>query len=794
MFEDKIMKNFMLLYWPFWYIVIFWFLFSSPYFLKGLVPYPSTYQVNNFPPWSHFPEYPNIVKNAAMPDIIGQIYPWKHFTIEQWKKGQIPLWNPYNFAGNPHLANFQSAIFSPLNILYFVISFKDAWSIGILLQPLLAGLFTYLFLRLIKISKIGSLIGSVTFMFCGFNVVWMGYGTLSYAVILLPLALFSIELFYQRRNLFPLFLLSITISFSFFSGHFQTSLYFLLFVLFYVLFKSLTVKNVKLTMSVLAFIILGLLLTMPQLLPSIEFYQYSVRSEIFNNGGGIPISYLITMIAPDFYGNPVTRNDWVGQYAEWASFIGVIPLFLGLLSLLKRNKQALFFFIAAAVVLLLAIDTPLQGLIGFLKIPVISTSNPSRIIVLFSFSMAILAGFGFQNLVEFIEKKQIKKIIVPFILVCLILLICWVLLLFLKPISDTNLIIAKKNFILPSILLFTTGIICLMWFKFKKLAFAAIIFLLLAASYDGFRFAQKWMPFDPKNLVFPQTKILQKIQKEIGNSRIYGNLGTETVAYYDLQSIEGYDPLYIESFGEFLRAAYKGSYENAERSVAKLSRRGVYTDRVLDLLSVGLYFQPIVDTNQAWAYPVWQDIKRYAKIYQDEHFQLFRNNESLSRSPLFYDYKVVSDRKKLLQQFYNGKFDFRKTLLLEEDPVLNEVSNNEEEKGFAKIINYSPNTIEIIAQTDNPALLFLADNYYPGWKAFVDNTETKIYRTDYTFRSVVVPSGNHIVTFSYNPQSFNLGLLISSLAILIFLPTFLIMKNKNDYRKKPKFGKDIYIG
>src|SRR3989338_9152684 len=92
------------------FLIIVWFVFSSPYFLQGKIPYSSTYQVNFFPPWSIYEKFQGPVKNNAMPDIATQIFPWKKLTIDTYKSGQLPMWNPYNFSGNPHLANNQSAV------------------------------------------------------------------------------------------------------------------------------------------------------------------------------------------------------------------------------------------------------------------------------------------------------------------------------------------------------------------------------------------------------------------------------------------------------------------------------------------------------------------------------------------------------------------------------------------------------------------------------------------------------------------------------------------------------------
>ena len=277
-------------FWPVIFIILIWFVFSSPYFLNNRAPFPSTYQVNNFAPWSANSQFWGPVKNGAMPDIITQIYPWRHLTIEIWKSGSVPLWNPYSFSGTPLLANYQSGALSPFNILFFIFPFVDAWSILVLLQPFLAGLFMYLFARSLKISEVGSLMSSVSFMFCGFITSWMGYATLGYAILFLPLALFCIEKYYvSKKNIF-LFLLSLSIPLSFFSGHFQISLYFLIIVLAYIIYKAIVSRNIHNTLYIILYTCFGLLLTSPQVLPSIELYLASFRSSFFQTNG-IPMQY-----------------------------------------------------------------------------------------------------------------------------------------------------------------------------------------------------------------------------------------------------------------------------------------------------------------------------------------------------------------------------------------------------------------------------------------------------------------------------------------------------------------------
>ena len=63
-------------------------------------------------------------------------------------------------------------------------------------------------------------------------------------------------------------------------------------------------------------------------------------------------------------------------------------------------------------------------------------------------------------------------------------------------------------------------------------------------------------------------------------------------------------------------------------------------------------------------------------------------------------------------------------------------------------------------------MLVLSDMYYPGWKAFVDGEETKIYRADYTFRAIPLNAGTHQVEFVYDPISFKVGAGVTVLGIL----------------------------
>ena len=769
--------------WPIILIFGIWFLFSSPYLFKDKVPFPSTYQVNNFAPWSAKSEFWGPVKNGAMPDIITQIYPWRHLAIDIWKSGNIPLWNPYTFSGNPLLANYQSAVLSPFNILFFVFPFVYAWSILVLLQPLLAGIFMYLFVRSLKVSQGGAVISSISFMFCGFITSWMGYATLGYAILFLPFSLFCIEKYFMTsRNIF-LFLLLLTFPLSFFSGHFQISLYFLLIVVFYIVYKFFITKNIHHTLCFVLYTFFGLLIVMPQVLPSIELYLESFRGSFFQVNG-IPIGYLPSFLAPDFFGNPVTRNTWFGHYAEWNAYIGLLPFMLAIYSFLKINKHQVFFFsILGLISLVLAISNPVSTFIQNLHIPILSTSAINRIIVLFSFAFTVLAGFGYDQLFSDIKNVN-KKIILIWISIFGFLFVgLWIAIFQNLFIPMDKIAISKQNLILPTI--FFLALTALVFFVvfLRKARYSKFFYFILAlgfvvlVSFDLLRFTTKWQPFDPKNLVFPSFSATEAFSKISGYNRIFGNLGGEASMYYKLPSVEGYDALYSKRYGQLIGYIESGDLIESAWSVVSFPKHADNTIRAINFLDIKYIVHKLADNGASWTFPVWDYPKeQFSLLYADDYYEFYQNNNVFPHVFLVGKYRVIKDQKEILKTIFDNNFDLRQEIILEEDP---KIVKTEGDMGDAKIVSYQPNNIEVSVDAKSNALLFLTDNYFNGWKAKVDDKDVPILRANYTFRAIPVEAGKHTVKFFYSPWGFKLGLYLAMGGLAGALFTILISRNAN---------------
>jgi hypothetical protein len=727
--------------WPYVLIFFVWAIFSFRYFFNGLIPFPSRYLVSFFPPWNAYYGMP--VKNNAMPDIITQIFPWKKLTIDSWKNGEIPLWNPYSFSGTAHGGNYQSAIFSPINVLFFIFPFIHAWSLSVLLQPLLAGVFMCMFLRSLKRSRPGAVLGSLAFMFCGFITVWMGYQTLGWAIVFLPLSLFAAVKYTQSENWWHGILLSLSTAASLFSGHYQISLYFLFaLVIFSAGFSR---KKLKL----LFFVLFGVLLSSNQILLTIHSFIESNRASSFTSGA-IPWKYLITLFSPDFYGNPVTRNDWFGQYAEWASYVGVIPLNFAILALLRKHQKEKLIFIALFIIsLLFAMETPFNWLIYQLRIPVLSTSVATRMIVLASFSLAVLSSFGFDEL----RADWNKKLIAKFCLISLVVL---------GYVFIVGNEIAKRNSILPAGLLLLTVILFIAGLKLKKFTFLMMLVLIGGTMFEMLRFSLKWMPFDPYEYVYPNLPVITFIQKRIGNYRVFGGFGNELATYYQIPSIEGYDAMYQKRYGEFISAAGDGTIQNLQRSVVLIDKQGIYTSKWFDLLGVKYLLYRKSDGKNVWTFPHWE-YSQYKSVYEDEKYEILENTNVLPRVFLVDSYKVVTHNQKIIDAL--TQTDLSSTVILEEEPDIMPAPGD----GLATIVRYTPNSIDLRIETTAPKLLFLSDVFDPGWNVDIDGKGVKLLRANYAFRAVSVPEGKHTIRFYYQPELFIIGLWISVISAFVLV-------------------------
>ena len=114
--------------------------------------------------------------------------------------GEIPLWNPYTFAGMPLLAALQAGVFYPPNWLFVLLPPGAAMKLVVISVYQLALIGSYLYARALNMGRVAALVTGVTFTFGGFMIDHLEQVNFIAAAAWLPWVLWVIEKIHQSRQ------------------------------------------------------------------------------------------------------------------------------------------------------------------------------------------------------------------------------------------------------------------------------------------------------------------------------------------------------------------------------------------------------------------------------------------------------------------------------------------------------------------------------------------------------------------------------------------------------------------
>jgi len=784
--------------WFFCFILFFSFVCIKT-ITKGYIAGPLDFLVNFYDPYKEI-KWQNIdltinsmhPKNYLMSDVITVTLPIKLLTINLIKKLQFPLWNPYILNGSPLLANVQSAVLYPLNIVYLMFSPITAFNIYVLSQFIFAFIFMFMYLRILRLEKIYSYYGSLSFTFSAFFVVWSGWATLGHALIWLPLAFYIIEDTFENQKMIKSIHFTFALVLSFFAGHTQTTLIVYLLSLSYIFYKSSQTKKLRIGFNLLIYLLISVLIICVQLLPTIEMYTQSVREIVSSNNfykdQTLYFSSYLMGIIPDFFGNPVTGNWWGKiNYAESAIYFGTISFYFLIYQLSSKKywekNISNFFIILLISSILISTQNIFSQFIFNLKIPLISSSTFSRYSVIYIFSGVILASFGLKNYFTELQNRNFKKIFNFNYFFIGLIFIYWLLILFkmLPKEYILNLLIIERNSILPTFFLSIILLIpfLLHFFNNKKLAFyikIAKIIIIFILSIDLFRFTNKYLVFSPPEFFYPNNKLVTTLKKYANSERYNSYFSANINSMYGISTINGSEPLYNKNLGELASLGQTGKINITDRASMQIPD-GYYKPRIIDLLSMKYFVDKTDNSRNDWInfYGKNSDFdSRYKEIWTDGIYKIYLNISHLPRQKIFYKVKIINNKNEVLQNLINKKFDYQTTAIVEEKIQI--PHNN---KGYSSIetIIDKPLIQEYKIITNQPGLFMVTDTYYPGWNVYVDNSLSKIYKTNYAFRGVKINQGTHKIVFKYEPKSFLIGGILSLIGFVILIMFYL--KNKS---------------
>jgi len=763
-------------------IVALTFIVFRQFFLNGLLPIPYNILVGWYFPyniggWSGY--YPGIVFKGGLfaADVFRQMIPWKLLSLDLIRSGQLPLWNPYNFSGEPLLANIQTTIFSPFSLLFLATpNFDIAWSWYIILCPFLGTVFMLLFLRSLNLSFKACLIGALAFGFSGRMLTWLEWGVVTHSIVWLPLILFALHHWLARHHRWALPILIVATVSTILGGYPQESAYALftagLFFLYIIKSYRLSIKTLRLPIFMVGLIV-GLLVA-PQIIPTAKLFAYSViKGQVSTNlylRTRLSPWQLVTAFAPDYFGNRITGNYWADtiastDYLDANLFIGSVALIFFFLSLFisthspSVKKLSLvnyqpFFRLILLVSLLFAIKSPLTYLFGHIRLPALTTGSAGGITTITVFCLAVLSSYGLDKYFAFRRRRPLLIVAAIYLLLILTSIL----------VPGQYRLVTLRNLVIPTttalaallILWSDTFLLRLRSNPYKALLQSLVLPVLICLIViETSLYARKMLSFSPPDYSYPQHLLIWQLQNL--SSQDYsrtmgfweGEISTNLDTQFHLFSAEGYNPLQLLSYQQLISSGETGIYDptKLKRSDADFPvKNETNRNRLLDLTSIKYIPAKVTDPGESWEQePLKYHPDRFQLIWQAGLFKIYQNLFALPRVSLFNRYQVIDDISSRIATLFSPNWDPHSSIVLEHEPAhaISLIAS-----GSAKIISYTPNQVDIVTNTQGGnSLLLLTDSYYPSWHAYIDNQQTTIYKANQTFRAIIVPEGIHQITY-----------------------------------------------
>ncbi len=751
-----------------------------------------TFRLSNAFPWLAEAGPEELNQPSVTSDCTFSYYPRRVFATRMIREGKVPFWNPHQFGGTPFLATFQTMVFYPVNIPLYALDPATQMDLFIWVHFLIAGVFTYLLGRKLKMSPPAAVVTALTYTFCGFMVTRYGQPTFISTASWLPAVLFFGEHLIERPGFRRLGLLCLALSLCILAGFPQLVMIVIYSLMAYMLIRvlMLTGRSRRAKIAILLAVLLAAgvacLVCAFQLLPTYELSRFSFRKELpyemvlsSAHHRLVSLKYFI----PDILGHPrgigvLSSNlkkvpaepAFRQNYVSTTGYVGVLPLLLAVVALTVPRRRLVPFVVLSAISLLVVFGSPLLE-VFYRLLPGFNFSRIDRIIIVYMLSMSVLAGYGFETLREKAAPGRSLLAGLAFTGFALLLAI-WLFAAGFDLIHGqaggdvtrdafVGFASRKVYWFMALGLLSSLLVVLRRWPKFGGgMLFAAAVAVLLIdliPNGTGFKVSQ------PAGSVMPRSSLVDALKSDPGRWRFVKYkadiVPSNTATILGLDDAHGYDALNIDHYVEVLGTVDSTVIEvgNAalRRRIGPVVAADALESRILDLLNVK-YVLALGERKGKWRQPM-------ALVNENYLPRAFL----VDRTHFFATYGAM------LEYMKTDEFDPAGEVLLLEDGAAGAEGEAPADPGglqpsggpaeaTVEFLAYGANEMDLSVDCAGDCYLVLSEVYYPGWRVFVDDTEQEMLRADYAFRAVRLGPGLHRVRISYTPLFFRIGLLLSA--------------------------------
>ena len=673
------------------------------------------------------------------------------------QEAALPLWNPSMDAGLPGLANPQSMYLFPFDLLFFVLPIDLATNLVSLLNVLLAGASMYLFTRR-YVSAGPALFAGFAYMlsFRYLAMIHVGWLPKMSMYALTPLLFWGCDALLRNTTAARVWLFALAVCLCFSQGDMQELYYAGLGLLIYIAFRG-GVAPEKVRGRPLLFVfgagLLGMLLAGPILFPELQYAWLSTRTEAnysFFLARPPALADLKTLLAPCDNGG-MRAEFWENNFYFGFWLFPLLPF-----AFRTGWRQAGWLLGALLIMLALCFDSPLLKF-AYHYLPGFQNFRQSpRILLLAQFVLVFLAALGAENLLNAVSRSNRLYVFAACAVAC-------------AGAGLAGVVCAKSEWAClgAGILLFLALLFC----ASKQLRLPAITCLCLLPVLDSAERAHPLLTVRPLSEIAPRHAVYDLLNRRHGRVLVTRRdlLPYALAGYYGIDTVNGYSPMTLKHFVEYFSVLQFGTpqaiphFPIVWNDLLGLSRPGM-----LHALDVRL-----IVSDGAMAF----DKIGYEKVGYIKDVPTFRLYEGLvptsfdvwkSKQPLGPAYFASSVRgvtntsQSLSEMLQLPSVLDASVCGLDRDPAQMNYAG-----GTAREVYRGYNKYEYQIESRGNNFLILSQVWFPGWKATLDGSQLKLYRTNHALMGCIIPIGQHRLVLRMTSPPFTLGLITAGAAIVL---------------------------
>lgn len=679
--------------------------------------------------------------------------PSQMFLAKSLQTGEFPLWNPWQLAGVPHLADINLSVFSPTNLLFiFLPPFRAlTWSLLVwYLVALLGGWFLGWTLRL---SGFAATVVAVMYGFSGSLVTYGNNLPILQVASTIPWVLGGWVRYARAPDRINYLVIVILAGCQIFLGHPQLTFYTWIVGSLYFFVFSRHELGYKLWLFAKVAGLVGLL-TALQTLPFLQLALSSTRvaGGQFENMP-LPLWSFLRLAFPGMVGSWSRGTAWA-QNGSVHGYVNLIAWILAWLTLKTNRLESRFFGLLAGGSLLLAFSGDLVGF-GLLR-------EPSQWLTFFTLALSVLAGLG----VELVIPHRVVLTISGTYLGIGLFLGGW---------GKDLAYLLTESALMPSklinklTLLGASSVPVIVHEMFRLTTFVGLLYLLLLLvitqkiSSRVFQIVFLIVIF-VELLVVTESHMLTVPESLVEYWFGSGQSMSKTISGYDRREERVLTDPQVYWAPREKRLGIAGEHDEAIWQWLILRPE---LPQLLGLATADGYAAMIYAPYQAY-------YRQPARDPTGVNLGLLTDNPRLDLVGVRY---IIGSSAAGYVQAHPGWRLVRKwgLLGLYENPqarprvFFSAASQSVDQTEQIRIDRYTPNRVDLMINRDSPGKLVFTDVAYPGWKAFVDSTEVPIIKFEQIFKSVLVPAGIHKVSFRFLPELVYVGVFLSVSGLLLLI-------------------------